>query len=174
MAKPKAMFVVSLGTVVYWICAIWVTFHAFPIFIDGGGRMVDFYWGNRAPSEYPQIAYAYLAAASVLTLLGCGTVWLLRRAPTGPWQTFLLASAAAVAVFCVAVGASDAGTAYHIWSGPTALRTDRTPPSYLGFLYIITRMSLLSGLLALTLRKMLPPPFLPKVGERDGPGNPGQ
>jgi hypothetical protein len=165
MARHRTMLFVFFGVAFYWSCAIWLLFHAFVVTDDGYGREISFYWGIHAPSSYPEIAYAYLVAASILTLLGCGTIWLLRRVRTGPLQTLLLACAATFFVFCLAVGVSDAGTTYHIWTGPTALRTDRTPASYPKYMYVIVRISLLSGLLALMLKKA-PLPFLPKGDDR--------
>jgi hypothetical protein len=133
-------------TAAYWYCALRLLFRAFPIFVDGSGTEVSFYWGAREPSAYPEIGYAYFVAASIFTLLGCGTVWLVRIRRRGLLQTFLVSWAITFFVFCSAVAVSDAGTKYHIWRGPTALGTARF---YQAFLAVIVPLSLVAGLLAL-------------------------
>jgi hypothetical protein len=130
----------------YWCCAIYLLYHAFPVFVDGRGTMVSFYWGTRQPTAYPEIGDAYFVAASVLVLLGCGTLWLAGVRQRGPLQNFLVAWAATFCVFCSAVAVSDAGTKYNVWTGPTAFGT---PSFYQGFLAVIVPLSLVGGLLAL-------------------------
>jgi len=149
MGHRGRMLIGLVAILAYWSCAIYFLDRAFPVFEDGYGTMVSFYWGTRQPGAYPEIGYAYFVAASIFVLLGCGTLWLVGLRHRGPLRTFLASWAATLFVFCFAVAVSDAGTKYHIWTGPTALWTDRTPASYPRFLAVIVPLSLVAGLLAL-------------------------
>lgn len=155
MAGPRRVFFGFVAIAGYWWCALRLLFWAFPVFVDGSGMMVSFYWGTSAPSTFPEIRYAYFVAASILTVLGCGTVWLVRLPQTGPLKTFLISWAATFFVFCSAVAVSDAGTRYHIWKGPTAFGSSETPFSYPQFLAVIVPLSLVAALLALVLNRVL-------------------
>jgi hypothetical protein len=149
VAGLRRVLFVSAAIAAYWCFARWLLFRAFPVSEDGYGIVVSFYWGHHQPSAYPEIGYAYLVAASIFTLLGCGTVWLVQRRKSRPLRAFLISWAAAFFVFCSAVGVSDLGTRFHIWRGPTAFRTSETPSFYPAFLDVIVYLSLVTGLLAL-------------------------
>ncbi len=144
------------GVAIYWYFARRLLYYALPVFVDGSGTMVSFYWGAHEPRAYPEIGYSYLVAASILTLLGCATVWFVWRRRGGRVQAFLLSSAATFAVYSAAVAASDVGTKYHIWIGPTAFGWGGPTgfgraQFYQPFLAVIIPLSLIAGLLALAL-----------------------
>jgi hypothetical protein len=154
MAYLTRMIFGSGGVALYWYFARRLLYHAMPVFVDGSGTMVSFYWGANQPAAYPEIGYSYLVAASILTLLGCATVWFVSRRQGGRLRTFLLSSAVTFAVYSAAVMASDVGTKYHIWSGPTAFGwggPTHLARSYQPFLYVIISLSLIAGLFALAL-----------------------
>src|SRR5258705_6809348 len=78
-----------IAVTAYWFCARWLLYRVFRIFIDGGGAMATFYWGDHDLganlADYIQnrgtrlrFLYPYWIAASVITFVGCGlTTWLI-------------------------------------------------------------------------------------------------
>jgi hypothetical protein len=152
----------------YWYCARWFLFHAFRIWVDGGGPGASFYWGHPLSPTLAEwdgnvriqilLLYPYWIATSIITFLGCGlTTWLIRLWNPRHSRLFLASSATTLVSLLLVEAISDAGTALHVWHGPAM---------YVGtemawaFLQVMIPMSLLAGLLALArdgLNKWAPP-----------------
>lgn len=117
----------------YWAIVVHFLRSASPVFIDGGGPMPSFCWGDRPLPDYGEymrrqnyydLLYSlpYYLAGLVLTFIGCGaTPLILRRLRASPSHAFRNAAAATLALLLLLAIASDAGTLLGIWRGPVFL-----------------------------------------------------
>ena len=146
-----------VAVIVYWRCARWFLFYAAPIYVDGGGPRATLYWGRHLTPTLAEwdrdvhtqilLLYPYWIATSIITFLGCGlTPWLVRRWRPRRSRLFLVSAAGTFVSLLLIEAISDAGTALHIWRGPTMYSEIET---VLAFLKVMVPMSLLAGVLAL-------------------------
>lgn len=77
--------------------------YVFPIYVDGGGPSTGFYWGRRLTPTLKEwntnsdvraaMEFPYIAAAFVVTFIGCGlTAWLIRYCKPDRIRFFLYAA----------------------------------------------------------------------------------
>lgn len=149
---PKRSIFWPVAVAVYWLCAIWLLFKASPIYEDGYGRIPSFYWGARAPASYAHLLYPYFVAASIITFLGCFlTTWFVGHLHRTHFGLFLISALIEFLSLLVAAIISDAGTALHIWIGPTMLGAFS---GVLALLKVLIPMSVLAGAFAVTRNRL--------------------
>jgi hypothetical protein len=129
----------------YWYCAFRLLEHMSPAFIDGGGAVAGFYWGEHWPTaDLPELnlshrlpkrfMYPYWIAAALVTVRG----WCAARLQR-PARTML-------AMLLVVAAASDAGDVFRLWRSARFLFDTRSVIVLL-FEFMIP-MALLTWLLA--------------------------
>jgi len=164
MSLVRRLLFWLMAVAAYWYCARWLLYSLFPIFVDGSGPMPSYFWGN-APasptmgqwntslSAHIAVEFPYLAAASAITLLGCGlTTWLVRIWKPPRTRLFRTASTATLVSLLLLQAASDTGTALHFWRGPTMYGSLHSI-MYFVFKTMIP-VSLLAGVVALLHRRL--------------------
>jgi hypothetical protein len=128
----------------------------FRISVDGSGPNATFFWGDRVPTptlaEYQQnlgvklhFLYPYLAAAAIVTAIGCG---LSPKVTTflHPKNSRLFLTSLATSFFCLlgVAGLSDIGTVLLLWRGPMMYGTVF---SFVMVLEMAVPLSVFAGLL---------------------------
>jgi len=157
MAGSRRVFFWIVVIAAYWFCARWFLFYAAPILVDGGGPDATFRWGNPLSPTLAEwdgdvrtqilLLYPYWIATSIITFLGCVlTPWLVRCWRPKRSRLFLASAAVTFVSLLLVEAISDAGTALHVWRGPTMYSEIGT---VLAFLKVMVPMSLLAGVLAL-------------------------
>lgn len=116
----------------YWYCARYLLFFSFPVYVDDGGPVASFFWGNHpALPTYGQwetswrarfeVVHPYLTAAAIITFCGCGlTTWLVRRWMPRRSHLFFVGTTTTLVSLLLLEVASDTCTALGIWRAPTA------------------------------------------------------
>jgi hypothetical protein len=141
---------------IYWCFAVKVLMHVSPISIDNYGPGSSFYWGTRilAPTlrEYDenwsvqrQFLLPHFAAASVLTIQGCGIAGFLLLEIRANIRRPMLASFILCLVLMLSSAAiSDVGTKLRWWRGPIMFADVL---SLIAVLKIVIPLSCLSALI---------------------------
>jgi hypothetical protein len=162
MAKHQ-FYWVTIIVGVYWLCARWLVYRIFPIFVDSAGVIAPFSWAKHLTAvslaEYSErtatrlvLLLPYWIAASIITLVGCGiAMWICRISNVSRFGLVLISSAGTLCSLLLVGAISDAGTAFHLWRGPSVYaRFACIWP----FLRVMLPMSLLSGLVAAVLARL--------------------
>jgi len=158
MLRFRSVLYWPVSVALYWCCACWFLYRVFPIFVDGAGGVVSFYWGHRPLSVRSadllgplrvraHFLYQYWVAAAVITLVGFAVIASL----PGDWRrkysrTFWLSSAMTLVGLLLVVAVSDLGTALNLWRGPEMYNQMH---NVFAFLKLLVPMSLLTGIMAL-------------------------
>jgi hypothetical protein len=149
---------------IYFAAVVFLLWRAYPVFVDTGGPVPGFWWGESPPlpnfGEYIRHQHdynwiylrPYIVAAIILTAFGCWIAPLLvRRMRVLSSRPFLGSAAVTLLLAVFALLVSDLGVLLRLWFGPVALLHRYENPLWgvIHFSKMLMPACLLSGLAAL-------------------------
>jgi len=157
----------ALAVLVYWAATFWWLRTTSPVYMDGGGPMPSFYWGETllpglgeyyARQSYYDWHYAlpYLVVGLIAAVLSCTVAPVLyERGWARSSNVFVGNALLAVALLAIAALASDLGGILGWWSGPMFFLggiLDFYSVFWLSRLFLV--LGLLAGAQAVALRRL--------------------